>query len=390
MPWREMSVMDQRVEFLVRAKQEEIPFARLCKEYGISRQTGYVWRRRLEACGSFSALGERSRRPQHSPTQTPEPLVARVLALRDEHGWGARKLQVLLVREGIPLEEWTINRILQREGRIHPRPVQGQARQRFAREAPNQLHQLDFKGEYALREGWCYPLSLIDDHSRYLVGLWALPDLLLAGVREALEGLFREQGVPEALLMDRGTPWWSTTNGHGLTRLSVWLMDQDIELIYGRPYHPQTRGKVERFHRTLKERTLHEGVPPDLESWQRWVPRFRQEYNAVRPHEALGMRCPMQAYSTQNLRAYREAPLPWDYARGVVRRLNTQGCLEWRGRRWFVCEALAGRHVGVEEVEHLVVVSYRAMTIRELDLRTHKTRALVLRVRNPKVSGMSC
>jgi hypothetical protein len=167
-------------------------------------------------------------------------------------------------------------------------------------------------------------------------------------------------------------------------------MEQDIELIYGRPYHPQTRGKVERFHRTLKERTLHEGLPPDLERWQGWVPRFRQEYNEVRPHEALGMRCPVQAYSPQHLRPYREEPVPWEYERGVVRRLNSQGCLQWRGRRWFVCEALAGKQVCVEEVEHLVVVSYRAMAIRELDLRTRSTRALVLRVHQPKVSRMSC
>jgi transposase InsO family protein len=390
MPWKDESVMDQRIEFLVRAKQAAVAFAQLCREYGISRQTGYEWRRRLAACGSFTALQERSRRPVHSPAKTPEALEERVVALRQQYGWGARKLQVLLAREGVSLPEWTINRVLRRRGLIASRSVQGQARQRFVRAEPNQLHQLDFKGEYALAEGWCYPLSLIDDHSRYLVGLWALPDLLLEGVQEALAGLFREQGVPEALLMDRGTPWWSTTNGHGLTRLSVWLMDQDIELIYGRPYHPQTRGKVERFHRTLKERTLHEGLPPDLEGWQRWVPRFRQEYNEVRPHEALGMRCPVQAYSHQNLRPYREQPAPSHYERGVVRRLNTQGCLEWQGRRWFVCEALAGKQVCVEEVEHLVVVSYRAMAIRELDLRTRRTRALVLRVHQPKVSRMSC
>jgi transposase InsO family protein len=390
MPWRETSVMEQRIEFLMRARQEGMPFAQLCREYGISRQTGYTWCRRLEEGGSFGALRERSRRPAHSPTRTPEAVAARVLALRDQYGWGARKLQVLLAREGIALEEWTLNRILRRQGRVACEAAPGSARQRFAREAPNQLYQLDFKGEYRLGQGWCYPLSLLDDHSRYLVGLWALPSTRLEGVQQALRGLFREQGVPQAMLMDRGRPWWATTNGHGLTRLSVWLLEQDIALLYGRPYHPQTRGKVERFHRTLKARTRLEGVPPDLPSWQRWVRRFREEYNTVRPHEALGMRCPVEAYSPAHLRPYREQPAPYTYPRGVVRRLNSQGCLEWRGRRWFVCEALAGAQVGVEEAEHLVVVSYRAMTIRELDLRTHETRALVHWRRNPNVSGMSC
>lgn len=388
MPWKDWSVMDQRIEFLVRAKQKVAPFAQLCEEYGISRQTGYSWLRRVEECGSFTALRERSRRPRHCPTKTPEALEARVVALRGAYGWGARKLQVLLAREGVQLEEWTINRILRRRGLTTTREVRGQARRRFAREEPNQLHQLDFKGEYALQRGWCYPLSLLDDHSRYLVGLWPLPSLALQGVQQALEGLFREQGVPQALLMDRGVPWWSTTNGHGLTRLSVWLMNQDIELIFGRPYHPQTRGKVERFHRTLKERTRHEGLPPDLNGWRQWAPRFCREYNQVRPHEALEMRCPIEAYSSRNLRPYREQPAPYVYPAGRVRRLNTQGCLAWRGRRWFVCEALAGEQVCVEEVEHLVVVSYRAMAIRELDLRTHRTRALVLL--RPRVSTISC
>ncbi len=390
MPWKDTRVMDQRIEFLVRAKQRVAPFAQLCAEYGISRQTGYGWRRRLEEGGSCGGLQERSRRPRRSPTQTPAALEARVVALREAYGWGARKLQVLLAREGVPLAEWSINRILRRQGRLMAGPVRGQAQGRFVREAPNQLHQMDFKGEYALAQGWCYPLSLIDDHSRYLVGRWPLPSVALEGVQEALGGLFREPGVPEALLMDRGAPWWSTTNGYGLTRLSVWLLNQDIELLYGRPSHPQTRGKVERFHRTLKARTWHEGLPPDLESWRQGAPRFRREYNQARPHEALGMRCPSQVYSFQKLRPYREQPAPWVYDTGVVQRLNSQGCLKWRGRRWFVCEALAGEPVCVEEVEHLVVVSYRAMAIRELDLRTRDTSALALRLPRSKVSTMSC
>jgi len=382
--------MEQRIEFLVRLKQKEAPLAQLCREYGISRQTGYTWWRRLEEGGSFTELREHSRRPTHSPRKTRGEVEARVLALRDHYGWGARKLQVLLAREGIRVEEWTLNRILHREGRCGKSPQARATLQRFAREAPNQLYQMDFKGEYRVREGWCYPLTLLDDHSRYLVGLWPLPSEKLEGVQAALEGLFREQGVPEAMLMDRGRPWWATTSGHGLTRLSVWLLKQDIELLYGRPYHPQTQGKAERLHRTLKERTRQEGVPPDLAAWGRWAVAFRGEYNAVRPHEALAMRTPGEVYTQANLRPYQERPAPYPYPRGAVRRLNTQGCLKWQGRLWFVCEALAKEEVGVEEIEDVVIVSYRATTIRELDLRTRTTRALVTRVRNPNVSGMSC
>jgi hypothetical protein len=268
--------------------------------------------------------------------------------------------------------------------------VQGKATGRFERAECNQLHQLDFKGEYRLREGCCYPLSLLDDHSRYLVGLWALPNQQTQPVRSVLEGLFREQGVPEALLLDRGVPWWSQSSGHGLTRLSVWLLEQDIELIFGAPRHPQTRGKVERFHRTLKERTAHEGPPQDLVGWQQWAKRFRTEYNQVRPHQALGMRTPAQVYRPQHLHPYQEAPREYPYRCAKTQRLDAGGFLNYRGRRHFVCEALATQRVGIDEVDGLVVVRYRAMAIREIDLRTGRTRSLALPAAAHRVLPMSC
>jgi len=385
MPWKAVSVMEARIEFVLRAQRKEAPIGRLCAEYGVSRQCGQLWLGRYRQSGSFTALAERSRRPQRSPTKTPEPLEDRVVALRREVGWGARKIGVLLAEEGWALPEWTIQRILKRRGLLGEPACRVQAVRRFERAEPNELAQLDFKGEYRVVEGRCYPLSLLDDHSRYLLGLWALPSLKAEGVQGALEGLFRERGVPQALLLDRGVPWWSTSNGHGLTQLSVWLLDQDLELIHGRAYHPQTRGKVERFHRTLKERTAHEGLPETLAAWQAWARRFRTEYNERRPPEALGMRRPAQVYSAKNLRPYRAKPAAYDYGGAQTRRLNALGCVRYGRRRYFVCEALAERWVRIDELDGLLLVTYRATTIREIDLRTGRSQAVVLPVSSRKL-----
>jgi len=385
MPWRASSVMDTRIEFVIRAVREEVPFARLCQEFGISRQTGYVWLGRYQEAGSVTGLAERSRRPLHSPQRTAEEAELAVVKARGAQGWGARKLQVILREKGWELTEPTINRILSRRGLVKPRRLAGLARIRFERPECNQLWQMDFKGEYVVEEGRCYPLAVLDDHSRYLLGLWPLARQHTAGVQQALEGCFREWGVPQALLLDRGTPWWSMTNGHGLTQFSVWVMKQDVSLIYGRPQHPQTKGKIERFNRTLDERTTHEGKPPTLAAWEAWAPRMRQEYNELRPHEALGMRRPAEVYQRVNLRPYQETPREYDYGPGTeVRVLNSQGCLPYGNRRYFVCEALPGARVRVDTLERTLLVTYRTTTIREISLETGRSRAVVRPHSRPK------
>jgi transposase InsO family protein len=377
MPWSVSSVMDQRIEFVVRAVRKEVAISQLCQEYGISRQTGHFWLRRYREEQSVATLQPRSRRPHTCPGRTAEEAEAAVVRVRQQYGWGARKLQVLLAEEGWLLTEPTINRILKRRGLLGRQDVRGQAPGRFARPECNQLWQMDFKGEYRIQEGKCYPLALLDDHSRYLMGLWPLLNQQAGGVQAALEGCFREYGVPQALLLDRGVPWWSTSNGHGLTQLSVWLLKQDLDLIYGRPYHPQTKGKIERYNRTLKERTEHEGAPSDEPAWKAWAVRLRQEYNEVRPHEALGRRRPAQVYTRVNLRPYQEQPRDYDYGAAALRQLNSQGCVTHQGQRYFVCEALANEWVRVDEAEPLLIVTYRTTTLREINLRTGRSRAIL-------------
>jgi transposase InsO family protein len=378
MPWARTDVGEQRVKFVVRAASSKERMACLCREFGISRTTGYRWRRRFEQAGSVTGVLERSRRPRSSPLQTEPRKEERVVALRQEYGWGAKKIAVLLREEEAWLTVTTINRILKRQGLIGKKDSNPPALERFERSTPNELWQMDGKGEYHARDGTCYPLSILDDHSRYAVGLYSLPAFTAERVYPCLVRTFERYGVPQAMLMDRGSVWWGTTNGYGLTWLSVRLIEQGIRLHYGRVHHPQTQGKVERFHRTLDEAIRHRGKPQQLSEWPGALEEFRQIYNQRRPHEALGMKRPAERYRC-SARMYQAQPREWEYPDGsMVRRLNPAGCLHWEGQRWFVCEALAGRRVRVESVAKLLLVSYRHMYVREIDRQQQSTRSLVL------------
>ena len=383
MPWRTESVMDQRVEFVLRAEQEEESVAELCREYEISRPTGYLWLKRYRAVGSVMGLAEYSRRPLRSPQRTAEAVEAAVLALRDEKGWGGPKLARVLGRRGLKVAPATAQRILKRGGRVSA-PSVSKATCRFERAACNELAQMDFKGDYTMGRAKCYPLSFLDDCSRYLHGLWPLPSTGGAGVKQTLEGYFRAHGVPQSILMDHGTPWFSTTNQQGLTWVAVWLLKQGVVLRYSGVGHPQTQGKVERFHQTLKARTRHRGEPKTMKEWLAWAPVFQHEYNYERPHESLDMKTPGEVYQAVNLRPYQEEPREWEYSGGLVKRLNTQGMLYYQQQRYFVSEALATDRVRVDELDGKLLVTFRQMTVREIDLRTGKSTPVLLPARTVK------
>ncbi len=369
--------MDQRVEFVLRAKEADESIAALCREYGISRPTGYLWLHRYHEVGSVSGLAERSRRPLSSAGQTTAKVEAAVLALRDKTAWGGPKIAKALERDGVRVAPATAQRILKRCGRVVPPKVE-KTKLRFAREQCNELAQMDFKGDYTLPRGKCYPLSLLDDCSRYLHGLWPLSSTGGIGVKQSLEDYFREHGVPLSLLLDHGTPWFSTTNQYGLTWVAVWLLKQGVVLRYSGIRHPQTQGKVERFHQTLKRRTKHRGEPTTMSEWKGWAAEFREEYNYERPHEALGHKTPGEVYQAVNLRPYQELPQEWEYSGGEVKRLNSQGLLYYRQQTYFVSEALASEQVRVDECEGKLLVTFRHLTVREIDLRTGRSTPVLL------------
>jgi transposase InsO family protein len=378
MPWRTTSVREQRIQFVIRAQDKREALARLCREFGISRPTGYLWLRRYQKTRTLTAVREQSRRPHHSPQRTAAETEQQVVALRQQTGWGAKKLRILLREQtAVQLPVRTIHRILARHDLIVS-PEPGAAPGRFERSEPNQLWQMDSKAKYTLADGECHALAIVDDHSRYLLGLHALSALVIAQAYPCLVETFRCYGLPQAMLMDHGSLWWSTTNGWGLTSLSIRLIEQGIALLYGRVGHPQTQGKVERLNGTVASELRYHGVPRYLRDCPGALAKMRATYNHERPHEALGMQRPAQRYRSST-RAYQEQLRAWDYPLGSeVRRLDTGGMLSIAGRRWFVCEALAGQRVGVERFDEKLLVSYRDMYIREIEPLREKTQALVV------------
>jgi len=378
MAWNKVNVDEQRMHFVVRAASGQERMSPLCREFGISRPTGYLWRKRFRQVDALAGLAEHSRRPKRIAHRTEVWKEQRVLALRQQTGWGAKKLRVLLQEEEkISLAVRTIHRILDRHGLISAiasQPAPG----RFERSAPNDLWQMDTKGRYLLRAGECHPLSILDDHSRYAVGLYALPELSAEKAYPYLVQTFLNYGLPLAMLMDRGSLWWSARNGWGLTWLSVRLIDLGIQLLYGRVRHPQTQGKVERFHRTLDQAIGHRGAPQEFAPWPAMLEEFRSSYNHRRPHEALAMKRPVERYQPSR-RSYVEHAKEWEYPVGSdVRPLNAQGMLTEQRHRWFVCEALAGKRVRVERYAERLLVSYRHMYLREIDPQQAWSRPLVV------------
>ena len=378
MPWLETHVLDQRIQFVVAARRPGADISALCRVFGISRKTGYKWLQRERDAHSVAALADRSRRPHRSPSRTSGQLTARVIAARQQYGWAGEKIAWLLEQEGLRISPRTVDRIIQREGLTRRDAAHAAAPGRFERAAPNELWQMDAKGAYPVApSGRCHPLSVLDDHSRFAVGLFALPSLATHPVQQALVQCFDRYGVPAAMLMDHGTPWWASASREGLTALSVFLLKQGIRLIFAAVRHPQTQGKVERFHRTLGERVRWHGLPTTLREFEARFAAFQREYNEVRPHEALGMRPPASRF-VASPRPYIPQPRAWEYpADWTLRRVADAGTIRIANRIYFVSEALRGETVGCIPLAQRILVTYRHMFVRELHPRTRRSVPLL-------------
>jgi transposase InsO family protein len=385
MPWKTMEVREQRVEFVVRALGGSEPLSQLCREFGVSRPTGYKWVARYRE-GGVAAVAERSRRPLHSPTQTEAGLEARVKTLRAVYpDWGARKLAVLLQREQIVLPPSTVHRVLLRHGLVRDQDRHQPAVQRFERERPNQLWQMDFKGP----KNWpkaSTALSVIDDHSRYLAALKGTARPEGALVRGHLEQAFDECGLPEEMLMDHGTPWWNWQSFAGSTQLGLWLMRQGIRLCFARVRHPQTQGKVERFHGSLERALTHRGVP--AEDHQQWLDAFRHEHNHIRPHEALGMQTPASRWQPSP-RRYNPNPPAWEYPEGAwTLKIDSHGTIDIHQQSYRIAKSLIGERIRIVEADKRYLIYYCNTLIRELDPATRRSTIIERFVENrPPTAG---
>lgn len=331
MAWGNVDVEEQRMRFVIAASRKEKPLRHLCQEFEISRPTGYEWLRRYQT-GGYEAVKEKSRRPHHSPERTSPEIEQRIVELRQARpDWGARKLQELLKKEGIQLPVITVHRILLRHDLVRGQDRHRAAVKRFERGKPNELWQMDFKGP----AGWeapVGPLSVLDDCSRYAIALQGTWSTRAEPVRERLEAAFQESGVPEGMLMDHGTPWWNMKAFTGATWLTLWLMKQGIRLYFSGYQHPQTQGKVERFHGAMAAALKRRGYP-QKEERQDWLDGFRHEYNHERPHEALGMKTPASVWKPSQ-RRYDPNPPKWEYEKGSeVVKVAAAGQIWIDGRR---------------------------------------------------------
>jgi putative transposase len=375
MPWREVSVMDQRREFVGLAMQEGVNRRELCRRFRISPDVGYKWLGRFAAEGE---LVERSRRPHSIPVRTDQAIEEQILGVRDAHpAWGARKIARCLESAGTrsPAVS-TVHEVLRRNGRVVARTGGPGACQRFEKAAPNLLWQMDFKGWIRLGNGaQCHPLTVVDDHSRYAICLWACADEQGDTVRGALDRAFRRYGLPEALFVDNGNPWGDAC-GQRFTRFGVWLLKLGIDLLHSRPYHPQSRGKNERFHRTLNAEVLALKRLGDLIDAQRAFDAWRTVYNFKRPHEALDQEVPASRYRPSPRAMPGRLPQV-HYDDGEITRVvpATKAYVSFKGRMWKVPQAFCGERVAFRPrtPDGHYAVCFGAHEIATIDLTNQKS-----------------
>ena len=344
MPWNPQNTMQLRLEFVTLAMKADIPFSELCRRFHVSRQTGYKWIERFKAHG-LEGLIDRSRRPHASPNRTSDEMEAHVLEMRIRHpAWSAHKIARRLRDrglQGVPCDS-TVNSILRRHGCISEQAsANATAWTRFERDAPNELWQMDFKGHFALLDRTrCHPLTVLDDHSRFNIVLQACSAQNGQTVREHLQRAFAQYGLPLQINTDNGAPWGTPSKPGELTELAIWLIRLGIHVSYSRPYHPQTNGKDERFHRSFKAEVLNNRSFTGPGQAQAEFDRWRDIYNFERPHGGIGMATPATRYSVSP-RAMPGTLPPLEYgACDEVLRVGWNGKVTFRGHQLRVSSAL--------------------------------------------------
>ncbi|CAN7542049.1 IS481 family transposase [Variovorax paradoxus] len=345
MPWQPRDLMDTKREFLELALQEGANRRELCRRFGISPKTGYALLRRHALQGMGDACTPRSTRPHHSPARSSAVIEQAVVELRRQHPrWGGRKIAQRLSDlgfSGVPAPS-TITGILHRHGLITPEASQAAEHwQRFEHELPNALWQIDFKGYFETGAGRCHPLTVIDDHSRFNLTIAACSQTNTTRVQDHLQQVFLRYGLPVRINADNGAPWGSPAKAeHGLSALSVWLIRLGIRISHSAPYHPQTNGKLERFHRSLKAEVLNGRSFLDLAQAQDAFEHWRGVYNHERPHEALGMQTPAARYQVSP-RALPAVLAPIEYGPDdQVLTVGWNGWVHFEGRKLRLSSAL--------------------------------------------------
>jgi transposase InsO family protein len=394
MPWKECSAVEERLRFVARRLEGE-SMTDLCREFGISRKTGYKIFDRYKDHG-LDALSDRSRRPVRYANQLPQQLEAAIVqAKRDKPHWGARKIRELLVRRlpgdvRVPANS-TIHAVLDRNGLVRRQPARrnrAAGTPLSAGTAPNDLWCADFKGEFKLGNGrYCYPLTVTDHASRYLLLCEALESTREDLACTAFERLFKERGLPQPIRSDNGVPFASPNALFNLSKLAVWWLRLGIAIERIKPGHPQQNGRHERMHLTLKKEATR---PPGANSLQQQhrFDRFLDEFNRERPHEAIAMRCPAELY-TPSVRLYAGLPdiaYPF-HDRDIL--VTACGRICMHRKKINISGVLAGQRLGIKEVDDGIwLVTFIDYDLGYIDLE-QRTLQTIDNPFGPRVSPMS-
>lgn len=352
MPWNEVTNMSLKLEFIKFAKLQSEPFSQLCKRFKISRKTGYKLLRRFEESGE-EGLKDQSRRPHSSPSQTNSIIERKIIKLRlKKPSWGARKIHAYLLNNGdkdLPATS-TITDIFHRHGLINVEKNPPRAIERFEHAEPNDLWQVDFKGHFAMQKGRCHPLTILDDHSRFSIGLRACRGETASIVKNHFIAIFEEFGLPYRINFDNGSPWATVKSNHyRFTEFSLWLIRLGVNVSFSMIRRPQTNGKLERFHRTLKTELLQYHHFWDLQNAQKYFDKWRLEYNHKRPHEALNFKAPVSRYKFSN-RKYNSTLPPIEYREtDIIRNVDSSGKISYQNKKIIVGEALKYLPVALRE-----------------------------------------
>lgn len=375
MPWQPRDLMDTKREFLELALREGANRRELCRRFGISPKTGYALIKRHGSEGMGQACVSRSTKPLNSPLKTSLELEHQVIELRQLYRWGARKIAKRLIDLGasrVPAPS-TITDILRRNGLITEQAsTAAQHWQRFEHEAPNALWQIDFKGPISTPVGPCHPLTLLDDHSRFNLTIQACGKTDTASVQGHLHKVFERYGLPVRINADNGPPWGSPSAPDALSELVIWLIRLGIRVSHSRPYHPQTNGKLERFHRSFEAEVIAQRSFINLAQAQRAFEYWRGVYNHERPHESLGMRTPATRYQV-SARTMPAALPPIEYGPDDhVLTVGWDGRVDFKGRRMRVSNALHRLPIAMRpapEIDGCFDVYFCHHSFMRLDLR---------------------
>jgi transposase InsO family protein len=379
MPWKKIEaipVSQLRTAFAHCVRSLDRPVAQVCRDFGISRQTGYAWLRRFDA-DPGAELTDRSRRPRSSPKKTGATVEDEVLALRDKHHWGARKVRAALLKRGLTVPSIrTVHSILGRHGRLAQVPTPDPAPLRFERSAPNELWQADFMQNIEVARSRFDQITVLDDHSRYLLAMPLVKDRTMLTAWGVFWDLFGEVGLPDSILSDNnfGT---NHTTPRTISWLEARLLRLGVKSIHGRFYHPQTQGKVERLHRTIQEELIAHARRGDAEHFRADSRQWIDTYNTLRPHESLGDEPPLSRWLPS--KKPRPDLLPEVvYPEGsVLRRVSDRGLIRWNKSRILAGYGLCGETVRVEDAGHEINVYFATTLARSIQTTLLKPDAIL-------------